>query len=37
MIIAGDYIDWIIAKEIEDIVKISLIGSRMRELPHTKN
>lgn len=32
MIIAGEYIDCKIAKEIEDIVKVSLIGSRMREL-----
>jgi hypothetical protein len=32
MIIAGPYIDWNAANEIEDIVKTSLVGSRMREL-----
>jgi hypothetical protein len=32
MIIAGEYVDCKIAKEVEDIVKVSLIGSRMREL-----
>ncbi len=32
MIIAGEYINWNIAEEVEDIVKVSIIGSRMREL-----
>jgi len=32
MIIAGEYVDCEIAKEVEEIVKVSLIGSRMREL-----
>jgi hypothetical protein len=32
MIIAGEYINWNIAEEVEEIVKVSLIGSRMREL-----
>ena len=37
MIIAGEYVDCKIAKEIEDIVKVSLIGSRMRELSQINN
>ena len=32
MIIAGEYLNWDLAEEVEDIVKVSLIGSRMREL-----
>ena len=32
MIIAGEYNNWNIAEEVEDILKVSLIGSRMREL-----
>jgi hypothetical protein len=32
MIIAAEYVDCNMAKEIEEIVKVSLIGSRMREL-----
>lgn len=35
MIIAGEYLNWNIAEEVEDIVKVSLIGSRMRELSQT--
>ena len=34
MIIAGEYVNWNIAEEVEDIVKVSMIGSRMRELSH---
>ena len=34
MIIAGQYIELNVANEIEDIVKTSLVGSRMRELSH---
>jgi hypothetical protein len=32
MIIAGIYHEWNIAKEVEEIFEVSLIGSRMREL-----
>ena len=34
LMIAGECKDWAIALEIEDIVKTSLISSRMRELSH---
>ena len=32
MIIAGEYLNLDIAEEVEEIVKVSLIGNRMREL-----
>lgn len=32
MIIAGISPDWNIAKEVEEIYEVSLLGSRMREL-----
>jgi len=32
MIIAGECLNWDIAEEVEEIVKVSLIGNRMREL-----
>jgi hypothetical protein len=32
MIIAGECFNWDIAEEVEEIVKVSLIGNRMREL-----
>ena len=34
MIIAGECINWRDAVEIEDILKTSIISSRMRELSH---
>ena len=32
MIIAGEYLNLDIAEEVEEIVKVSIIGNRMREL-----
>lgn len=37
MIIAGVIPDLNIAKEFEDIVRVSLLGSRIRELSHIDN
>ena len=34
MIIAGEYVDWKTAKEVENIIEVSLLASRMRELSH---
>lgn len=37
MIIAGIMPDWNIAKEVEEIYEVSLLGSRMRELSNGDN
>jgi len=37
MIIAGIFPDWNIAKEVEEIFEVSLLGSRMRELSNNNN